>query len=392
VRRARGPICARARDHLWPLLEEALLAPSVRGLRELVQALAIARQIERRGGRRSHARALRERAPGTVARIVSPPDGVPYSFTAHATDIYLSDAWTPMRFRRLVHDAAFVTTVCEANKSYIELKLLEHAEPKLRRLYHGIDLEAFSPDNTPKGDAAADHGVGPAGREEGLPRAAQGLRRTARSAAAVQLHRDRRRPGARAPVRELDPAQARGPGRAARRASPRRGARRCCGAPPWCACPASPRPAATATRCPPRCSKRSRPGRAGRLHAVGGVPEILGEGEGGLLVPENNAFSLAAALRSRAGNSHRDREARRAQGRQRAERLFDLRRNVAELHTLIKHGRPATARPSTSSRRRRGPRRTSRDRARSRSSSSSPGTIRATLVAEREAPAIHLRD
>jgi glycosyltransferase involved in cell wall biosynthesis len=72
---------------------------------------------------------------------------------------------------------------------------------------------------------------------------------------------------------------------------------------------------------------------------VGGVPEIVGEGEGGLLVHENNAFSLASALRSLLGNTSLSRKLAE-QGRQRAERLFDLHRNVAELRTLIKHGTP----------------------------------------------------
>ena len=48
---------------------------------------------------------------------------------------------------------------------------------------------------------------------------------------------------------------------------------------------------------PARRGRGARGRRSGRRHAVGGVPEIVHDGENGLLVPAGSADALAAALR-----------------------------------------------------------------------------------------------
>jgi glycosyltransferase involved in cell wall biosynthesis len=301
-----------------------------------VQALAIARQIDRRGGA-DHMHAHYANGAGAVARIVHHLTGIPYSFTAHATDIYL-DVVDAQRFRRLVHDAAFVATVCEANKCYIELKLLERAEPKLRRLYHGIDLEAFSPDNTPKGEPPLILAVGQLVEKKGfqvLLKACAALRDQQQPFSCIVIGE-----GPEHEHLERELAQLKLEGlvelRGARlhdevRALLRRASVVCV-------------PCVTAANgdrdaLPTALLEALASGVPVVSTPVGGVPEILGEGEGGLLVHENNAFSLASALRFVLSNRGAAQKLA-AQGRQRAERLFDLRRNVAELHTLIKHGTP----------------------------------------------------
>lgn len=64
--------------------------------------------------------------------------------------------------------------------------------------------------------------------------------------------------------------------------------------------------------------------------AVGGVEEIVDGGAAGVLVPENDATALAAALRRVLADDHARARLATA-GRARAERCFDLERNVATL-------------------------------------------------------------
>lgn len=68
---------------------------------------------------------------------------------------------------------------------------------------------------------------------------------------------------------------------------------------------------------------------------VGGVPELVGHGEAGLLVPKGDVAALARALRELAVNEqtrHRYGEA----GRRRVEQLFDQRRQVLQLEALYR--------------------------------------------------------
>jgi glycosyltransferase involved in cell wall biosynthesis len=76
--------------------------------------------------------------------------------------------------------------------------------------------------------------------------------------------------------------------------------------------------------------------------AISGVPELIRDGETGLLVPERDAAALAdALLRLARDPALGERLARN--GRALVEREFDLQRNAAALHALIEHGEPALA-------------------------------------------------
>ena len=72
---------------------------------------------------------------------------------------------------------------------------------------------------------------------------------------------------------------------------------------------------------------------------VGGLPEMLADGETGLVVPPDDARALADALARLAG----DADLRRRLGagaRRRAEEVFDAGKNVAELLALVEAGGP----------------------------------------------------
>ncbi|MFO0983666.1 MAG: glycosyltransferase [Planctomycetota bacterium] len=328
------PTLKPRREALAMLMEEALLLPDLRGLTELMEGLYIAQQILKRGGV-EHLHAHFATGASFVARIVHHMTGLPYSFTAHAKDIY-RDAVDPERFQKLVRDAAFVITVCEANKSFIELKLLGRPELKLRRLYNGIDLELFAPDHSPRMDPPLVLAVGRLIEKKGfhvLLKACATLRdqRQAFQCIIVGEGEDRERLlqqrndlqlGA---LVELVGAKTHDEVRALLQ----RTSVVCL-------------PCVTAAdgnrdALPTVLLEALACGVPAISTPVGGVAEIFGDSEGGLLVPENNAFSLASAIRYVLSNATVT-ESLGIQGRKRAERLFDLRANVAELHTLMRHG------------------------------------------------------
>jgi len=78
-------------------------------------------------------------SPTSVALFASELSGLPFSFTAHAKDIYISD---PAQLREKVQFARFVVTCTERNRQY----LAELAPPitPIHCIYHGINVELFT--------------------------------------------------------------------------------------------------------------------------------------------------------------------------------------------------------------------------------------------------------
>jgi len=79
-----------------------------------------------------------------VAHWASLLTGVPYSFTAHAKDIYHQEV-NPDSLRDKITDARFVVTVSDFNQQYLR-SLMGDESSDIRRLYNGIDLTRFRPD------------------------------------------------------------------------------------------------------------------------------------------------------------------------------------------------------------------------------------------------------
>ena len=69
--------------------------------------------------------------------------GIPFSFTAHAKDIYTSD---PRQIREKIGLARFVVTCTEYNKKHLR-ELCDGYTTPIHRNYHGIDIRLFSANN-----------------------------------------------------------------------------------------------------------------------------------------------------------------------------------------------------------------------------------------------------
>lgn len=94
------------------------------------------------GRRIAHLHAHFAHSPASVALFTSILSGLPFSFTAHAKDIYTSD---PRQLKDKLIRARFVVTCTEYNRRQL-MGLSEHAGAgRIHRIYHGIDTTLFSP-------------------------------------------------------------------------------------------------------------------------------------------------------------------------------------------------------------------------------------------------------
>ena len=78
--------------------------------------------------------------PAAVAWFASAMTGIPYSFTTHAKDLYLTSA---RAMRRRVRGAAFVATCTRYNVDYLRSILPNVDRDKVHLVYHGIDIGRF---------------------------------------------------------------------------------------------------------------------------------------------------------------------------------------------------------------------------------------------------------
>lgn len=85
-------------------------------------------------------------APTTVAHLAHRMSGIPFSFTAHAKDIYLS---RPENIREHLRAARFAATCTAYNVAHLRTLAAEVDPDKIRLVYHGIDLGQFTPRHAP---------------------------------------------------------------------------------------------------------------------------------------------------------------------------------------------------------------------------------------------------
>jgi colanic acid/amylovoran biosynthesis glycosyltransferase len=146
-------IQARVQQHrkgygqaLW----HALACPTDAGLKYFMRASYIAEtsldlQL-------SHLHAHFAGEPAQVTMYASMMTGIPYSFTAHAKDIYHKDVHWGL-FRDISMNSAFLVTVSRSNQVYLRKNLPPACWPKIIRLYNGVNLDIFLPPKVPRQDA-----------------------------------------------------------------------------------------------------------------------------------------------------------------------------------------------------------------------------------------------
>ncbi len=126
------------RDEIREAVVRAFDHPLRSGRSYLAEAAKIAEVARDRGLQHLHAHFANH--PAFVAMLTHLITGIPYSFTAHAKDIYAAGP-TPEIWRQQVEEAAFAVTVSEANRAYLADILGPRLLDKLHCLYNGVDLE-----------------------------------------------------------------------------------------------------------------------------------------------------------------------------------------------------------------------------------------------------------
>src|SRR5712691_4906555 len=89
----------------------------------------------------AHLHAHFAHAPAPVAMFTHQLTGIPYTFTAHAKDIYVETA--PELLRAEAQRAQAVITCTEYNRQYLSSQIGAASNGKLHCIYHGLDLSQF---------------------------------------------------------------------------------------------------------------------------------------------------------------------------------------------------------------------------------------------------------
>ncbi len=169
---------ARPARYVWTLLLAMRLAfkhragswrqPEANFFKEFLQAGFIAQQVLALGSVR-HLHAHFCHTSTTVTMLASQLCGLPFSFTAHAKDIYVPALnpgdLLPTKLRR----AKFAVTCTQANQAH--LAALRVNETPIHTIYHGLDTRLFAPPaaTAPTPDAPVLLTVGRVVEKKGFP-------------------------------------------------------------------------------------------------------------------------------------------------------------------------------------------------------------------------------
>lgn len=119
----------RARQSFWSV-------PRKMYLKEFLQATALAdRLLEAKDVRHLHAHFCHSAA--TVTWLASKITSFPFSFTAHAKDIYCETLNPAGLLRRKMNSAAFVVTCTKANQRHLQ----QISNTKVHCIYHGLNAD-----------------------------------------------------------------------------------------------------------------------------------------------------------------------------------------------------------------------------------------------------------
>ena len=112
--------------------------PETKDFNELWQGIYLARELQRL--HIDHLHVHFANIPTATAEIAHQLCGVPFSITAHAKDIYLTDS---AALDRRIAKAEFILTCTDFNRRY--LQRLSTSDTPIHLAYHGIDLKRFTP-------------------------------------------------------------------------------------------------------------------------------------------------------------------------------------------------------------------------------------------------------
>ena len=309
--------------------------------KELLQAVALAAEVDRAGDvERLHAHFAH--GTTTVTWLAAMICGLPFSFTGHAKDIYRESLNPAGLLARKLRAATFVATCTRANLEHLR-RLAPQAEVHL--VYHGLN-----PDFARLLESAGNGTTPPVPGRQQLLRVVSVGRQVPKKGfdvllRAIALLRDRgvdlelvlvgetgdATPTIRGLVDELGLARRRRRTRAVRStrapaavpARPRSS--------PW---PAGSPTTVTATGSPTCWSRRWRQGCPVVTTAVSGIPELVRDGENGLLVPPSDPAALADAL-ARVAHDPALREHLAGQGPVTVSRDFDALTNARRMASLL---------------------------------------------------------
>jgi colanic acid/amylovoran biosynthesis glycosyltransferase len=326
IARAHARVFRRSSARYVKALLFALRGHRRASVRHFLKAAVIADHVQREDVRHIHAHFASTGA--SVAQAVHRLTGVPYSFTAHAKDIY-RDGVDIDYLRMKLDQARFAVTVSDYNQRHLARLGGRHVV----RIYNGLDLRRFAPNGASRDEPPLVLAVGRLIEKKGfdvLIRAcdllrADGVRfrclivgkgelahdlQTLIDALALEQHVELAGALPREKLLELFP-------RASVVAAPcvvgSDGNRE--GLPTVLT-------EAMALKVPVVAT------------AVTGIPELVEDGRTGLVVPERDPAALAAAIRRLIQEPETARRLAEA-GRARVERDFDLHENVRELRTLF---------------------------------------------------------
>ncbi|MCH7823684.1 MAG: glycosyltransferase [Acidobacteria bacterium] len=320
------------REEIREAVVRAFDHPLRSGRRYLAEAVKIAQVTRDRGLQHLHAHFANH--PAFVAMLTHLITGIPYSFTAHAKDIYATGP-TPALWRQQVQDAAFAVTVSEANRAYLADILGPGLIDKLHCLYNGVDLKRIQRGSFRLDGRLRMLFVGRLIEKKGadilIDAVAQlhhrGLDCSCTLIGSGELEdalRDRARRLALGGIVHFESKL------------PHEEIIRRMQAADLFVLPC--RVAANGDRdaLPTVLLEAMATGLPCVSTPINGVPEIIEHGRTGVIVPENDPQALAAAI----GSLFKDPLLRRQMGaaaRSRAEERFDLRRNVAVLKSWLEH-------------------------------------------------------
>lgn len=267
-----------------------------------------------------------------TAMILRGLGGPGYSITAHAKDIY-RDGVEPALLDLLVARSAFTVTVCDANVRHMQGLVGAGARDRIRRLYNGIDLGAFS-HGTGEGaarDRAHVLAVGRLVEKKGFDVLLDALALLGRDGPAIEatiVGDGDRREALAARAAEL------GLGERVRFTGPRdQGDVRALMRRATLFClPCLVGQDGNRDALPTVLLEALASGLPCVSTPVSGIPEILDEGRAGVLVPCSDPERTARALRELLDRPGR-RDALARAGRERAERLFDRARQGGVLRS-----------------------------------------------------------